>query len=633
MASNQFLVWGNGFKKDGSSHLRQRKSKLLGFNKKVDNVYIKDDCVISISNGQIYKEGIFNFEKSEDETLNKSRLNNSLQSSGLINLYSQSGMKMTTEEVVADLSIGENHILIRTLKGSVYAWGDNYYGQLGLGNGFIAKVYEPQEVKIKDIKEIYAYKNNSFAIDSLGKLWVWGSCEYLGNNFKGNAFKPVNILSQLIISKIQFLDERMIIVGTEDLNVIGKDTSDEGQNKLDKDEDTNSEKNNLFEDSNMKFNQLLKVMNKLNIDIGTILGKLTFKGSENSSDDKGPVISEGEAEQRMLMNIRNKVLADQNMIKTKGFDQMWNEIIGIINKQNFENSKAYAKSGPLPIDESIELFMSLMTNMMSGNYNDLNCKKMLDSFSNNEKEINRMISDIKKTDIMVDRNIKDLADNVKVLLDYFLKYKKLEMLIHKMSAHQFIMRSYHFQNVFDALKYVLDQNEDVEKKLYIIEKAFSNLRFLIEKTNSSFEGLENVFDNLSNFNFNTENDKDNIIEKFLHKHIIESTFYIRDLWLLLIQNVEIHRKAKEKEEQLIKVVDRYKELNAIQFYLNSVSFSNAFKFKPCNNNNKNINLIKELKTRITLLITEIDGAITRLEAFIKKVLEEPNDLLSKVKSI
>ena len=58
-------------------------------------------------------------------------------------------------------------MLILSSNRKIYSWGDNYHGQLGLGNLMIPWTMEPQLIKMPvEVKKVFAYKNNSFAIDS-----------------------------------------------------------------------------------------------------------------------------------------------------------------------------------------------------------------------------------------------------------------------------------------------------------------------------------------------------------------------------------------------------------------------------------------------------------------------------------
>ncbi len=82
------------------------------------------------------------------------------------------------------ISAGDNHVLALEDMGhggKVFAWGDNYYGQLGNGeSGFGDSNSTPVRVKIDsttdltDIVYIDAGFEHSTAIDKDGNIWVWG---------------------------------------------------------------------------------------------------------------------------------------------------------------------------------------------------------------------------------------------------------------------------------------------------------------------------------------------------------------------------------------------------------------------------------------------------------------------------
>lgn len=75
---------------------------------------------------------------------------------------------------IVDIGVGNYHSVAVTKDGKVYTWGYNYNGQLGNGN--TANQLVPIVIPgLHDIVEVEAYGNTTYAIDKLGRLYVWGA--------------------------------------------------------------------------------------------------------------------------------------------------------------------------------------------------------------------------------------------------------------------------------------------------------------------------------------------------------------------------------------------------------------------------------------------------------------------------
>ena len=74
-------------------------------------------------------------------------------------------------ENVVDIAAGNNHALLVTADGKVYSFGSNSYGQLGrTGN-----TYTPQEIpNLENIEKVSAGNYHSMAIDKEGNVYTWG---------------------------------------------------------------------------------------------------------------------------------------------------------------------------------------------------------------------------------------------------------------------------------------------------------------------------------------------------------------------------------------------------------------------------------------------------------------------------
>ncbi len=101
---------------------------------------------------------------------------------------------------IEQISMGGNHSAA-IVDDDLYTWGDNEYGQLGLGDETADKVSAPQKVDIesKDIDQISLGLNNSAAIVE-NNLYTWGLNDYdqlgLGDDFTDDTYNtPQEVIS------------------------------------------------------------------------------------------------------------------------------------------------------------------------------------------------------------------------------------------------------------------------------------------------------------------------------------------------------------------------------------------------------------------------------------------------------
>ncbi|XP_018311637.1 RCC1 and BTB domain-containing protein 1 [Mycetomoellerius zeteki] len=80
--------------------------------------------------------------------------------------------------VIVQVVCGDRHTLALTDKGDLYAWGNNYYGQLGIGNkthSVKPVLVEHQMGRVFDIAAMYD-DNISVAVGTGQRVYVWGFC-------------------------------------------------------------------------------------------------------------------------------------------------------------------------------------------------------------------------------------------------------------------------------------------------------------------------------------------------------------------------------------------------------------------------------------------------------------------------
>ncbi|MBO5478752.1 MAG: cadherin-like beta sandwich domain-containing protein [Clostridia bacterium] len=81
--------------------------------------------------------------------------------------------KIEIPQTIVDISVGENHTLLLSESGKVYSFGLNSKGQLGLGNTTTYKT--PIEIpNLSNIEKVIAKGNTSFAIDKMGRVYAFG---------------------------------------------------------------------------------------------------------------------------------------------------------------------------------------------------------------------------------------------------------------------------------------------------------------------------------------------------------------------------------------------------------------------------------------------------------------------------
>jgi alpha-tubulin suppressor-like RCC1 family protein len=88
---------------------------------------------------------------------------------------------------VTQISAGEEHSVALEGDGTVWTWGHNKYGQLG--DGTTSNSYSPVKVQLPPIKAVSARGFNTMALDYNGTIWMWGNNNYgqLGNGLSSGS--------------------------------------------------------------------------------------------------------------------------------------------------------------------------------------------------------------------------------------------------------------------------------------------------------------------------------------------------------------------------------------------------------------------------------------------------------------
>jgi len=104
--------------------------------------------------------------------------NNDLYSINYNGHISKINIQIDENLTITDISAGENSYYILLSDGTLLTYGDNAIGQLGNSIDFNNySEFSPSTVTLDNVSKIFGGRDNGFAIDSSGKLFIWGANE------------------------------------------------------------------------------------------------------------------------------------------------------------------------------------------------------------------------------------------------------------------------------------------------------------------------------------------------------------------------------------------------------------------------------------------------------------------------
>ncbi len=100
------------------------------------------------------------------------------------------------------VAAGTGHTLVLRADGSVWAWGENGKGQLGIGTTNDA--HTPYTTQISNVVAIAAGGSHSLALKNDGTVWAWGANDggQLGNGTNAGAASPVQVKGFFLVRAI-----------------------------------------------------------------------------------------------------------------------------------------------------------------------------------------------------------------------------------------------------------------------------------------------------------------------------------------------------------------------------------------------------------------------------------------------
>jgi len=117
---------------------------------------------------------------------------------------------------VRSVALGSSHTVLLDLKGGVWTFGNNFYGQLGVP-GLNSNLYEPTCVLESGCKAIATGYNHTLVIDSEDKVWAFGKNTYgqLGVGDITRRMVPTQLPGPLYAKAIAGAHEHSVILSLD----------------------------------------------------------------------------------------------------------------------------------------------------------------------------------------------------------------------------------------------------------------------------------------------------------------------------------------------------------------------------------------------------------------------------------
>jgi hypothetical protein len=117
--------------------------------------------------------------------------------------WSNTPMQVSNLSGVKALAAGSEHSLVLKEDGTVWAWGNNSYGQLGNAAAGYGSSTPVQVSNLSGVKAIAASDEHNLALKEDGTVWAWGKNNYgqLGDGTTTNRTTPVQVRNAPLTKK------------------------------------------------------------------------------------------------------------------------------------------------------------------------------------------------------------------------------------------------------------------------------------------------------------------------------------------------------------------------------------------------------------------------------------------------
>ena len=156
-----------------------------------------------------------------------------IDKSGSCNKFSPILIEDLMDQDPYDVACGNNHSLVLTRYGTVFAWGHNHHGQCGVLKSNMKsldiKVTQPTLVNCSNVNQISCGADHSAVLDSYGKVQTFGCNQHgqLGLGSFHDEFAPALITSipERITQVACGVDQTIVLVDSGRLFAMGNNSN------------------------------------------------------------------------------------------------------------------------------------------------------------------------------------------------------------------------------------------------------------------------------------------------------------------------------------------------------------------------------------------------------------------------
>ena len=316
----------------------------------------------------------------------------------------------------------------------------------------------------------------------------------------------------------------------------------------------------------------------------------------------------------------------------------------------------------------LDVYEIVINSVIQNTFSKFKLEDLINLLVKLEKDSIKSLNDISLIDVKDSKEVKHIMQSylskIRKLTKNFIDYKKIELINYYIGSLQYIINSFDYLTILkeineDLIEY---EDEDVFRKINIIEKVYNSSRYLGEKiiiyinnlenilgveTKISFniEDIDNYFNNQfvcyyninnnyhnknqsinnnNNNNIDTSNNIDNFSYNLIYKYLLENIKTIVKLWKHKCSSIEAYHINNEKIVQLKKIRSSFCFLYGIHQYLHQINIFEIM--KKIFNHERRINSYYENDYNVSIsILVKFTGELELVISWIIDILNEKKD--------